>query len=282
MDRRRVNKGVTEGGQFAVEAKAEAAGVALLPPEQAPIILSDGEEHNFDGDGEVFAHYSVQRNGDEYFVDAEMTSIHLGPLLMEDSGDSERVTEVMNRGDWTAMKDFINERYKLASVSESGDDELLSITVGRCYQEPPTEKQIVDDVWNDGAKIANESDSGTFGSEFLGRLLRNHLDNQVTIDASQPIQAGGRWYPHEPLSISQMRAGVNYCLEDEKSEMDEQVVAAIAFSHRDSEPVLKQLVERGYADHHAIQRINDLGYRHLTALKKWAANRHPFTERLDG
>lgn len=208
------------GGQYSFGTHAEPENVGLAAPENQPIELEDGSDAELfeDNDGTVFRSIYLQRSGDEYGASGTPDNIDLAYLLKAKSDDGEVLPsfgQTMTRARTAATMDFIEQRYGNIQFIDSGaDDHELPIEVYASYDHAPTEEKVVDDLWETGAKLANESDPGTFGSEYLGRLLTEHLDARVFGEPYPTKFSDGSWAGQEPPSGEEVLDDETRFLED--------------------------------------------------------------------
>ena len=102
----------------------------------------------------------------------------------EDGFDDEGDSDHFHRG-YVVLNEIVGERYGDVEVDHSAEDPRLSWRYeqsGRASKEQMHEK-----AWNDPTGpvlLANEQDRGTFGSEYLGRVWRERLED--TSSAEHP------------------------------------------------------------------------------------------------
>ena len=122
--------------------------------------------------------------GDETGADASVYLDDEAIMGYEDGFEDEEDSDRFHRG-YVVLNEVIQERYEGVEIDHSADDPRLTwryLQEGRASKE-----QMHDRAWNDPdgpVRFLNESDSGTFGSEYLGRVWRDRLED--TSSAEHP------------------------------------------------------------------------------------------------
>jgi hypothetical protein len=176
-------QGTPAGGQFAPASHTEA-GVNLISSADLPLSLEPGESEDYSeyADGDVINRLSVLRSDDgaTFHVEAS-TFLNLRDIIPA----SDLGTDEAGRDSWldtnsSVIASFIRDRYDADADTTDWDD--VRIECGTSIQaDSVTGRQIANEAWNRTwiVQLHNESDHGTFGSENLGRLIREHVRSQV-------------------------------------------------------------------------------------------------------
>lgn len=238
-------EGQPTGGQWAAHTYPEA-GVILADPAGRLIVLAPGEDENFNdlADGDVIEAINVRRGEDAtgYIVSASKTlnirALFEGTDFAADGG----LDTYLDRHD-AQIEDFIRERYD--ADLDNQDWEEVTVECGTTIPDGPlTERGVADTAWN-GTKITalhNESDPGTFGSEFLGRLIREQVANSASVEDRLAARA---------VAMRMLPADITAHVKDryQHRELSDAGALAIAGRLKDpSRPALTRFAVRGYAD----------------------------------
>jgi hypothetical protein len=243
----RVQAGVPSGGEYAAHTFPEATGVALADPAGRLIVLAPGEDENYNelADGDVIETINVRRGEDAtgYIVSASKTLNIRGLFDEKDFAADGGLDTYLERHD-AQIEDFIRERYD--ADLDNQDWEEVTVECGTTLQDGPlTERGIADAAWNSTKITAlhNESDPGTFGSEFLGRLIREQIAGSASVENRLAARAVAmRMLPADIEEHVRDRARRGLGLSD---------AAALAVAGRlkdPSRPALSRLAVRGYAN----------------------------------
>lgn len=243
----RVSPGVPSGGEFAAHTYPEATGVALADPAGRLIILAPGEDENFNelADGDVIETISVRRTDDAsgFTVTAGKTLNIRDLFPAKDLSPADGGVDTYLERHGAQIEDFIRDRYE--ADLDSQDWEEVSVECGTELPDGPlTERGVADAAWN-GTKITalhNESEPGSFGSEFLGRLIRE----QVADSASVEDRLGAR-----ATAMRMLPSDVDALVKDRylKRELSDAGALAIAGQLKDpSRPALSKFAVRGYGN----------------------------------
>jgi hypothetical protein len=241
----RVQAGVPSGGEFASATHAEA-GIALA---ERPILLAPGESEDYNelADGEVIETLSVHRShvddGSGYMVTAGKTLNFHDIITDKDLSPADGGRDAYLERHGAQIEDFIRDRYD--ADLENQDWEEVAVECSTSLPDGPlTETGLADAAWN-GTKITalhNESDPGTFGSEFLGRLIREQVANSASVEDRLAARAAA--LRMTPVDVSEM-VKHRYL----KRELSDAGAMAIASQmHDKTRPALSRLAVRGYAD----------------------------------
>lgn len=238
-------EGQPTGGQWAAHAYPEATGVTLADPAGRLIVLAPGEDENFDelADGEVIESISVRRGEDAtgYMVSASKSLNIRGLFEGQDfAADGGLDTYLERHG--AQIEDFIRERYDADLDNQDWED--VTVECGTTIPDGPlTERGVADTAWN-GTKITalhNESDPGTFGSEFLGRLIREQIADSASVEDRLAARA---------VAMRMLPADIEGHVKDryQRRELSDAAALAIAGRLKDpSRPALSRFAVRGYA-----------------------------------
>lgn len=240
----RVQAGVPSGGEFAAQAHAES-GVALAPF-SPPVILAPGESENFNelADGDVMDGIDVMRShvddGGGYTVTASTTR-NLRDLF---TGTAPADVDAYLDRHGAQIEDFIRERYD--ADLDNQDWEEVRIECGTSLPAGPlTHAGVADAAWN-GTKVValhNESDPGTFGSEFLGRLIREQVAGSASVEDRLAARAA---------AMRMLPADIDAHVKDRSAQgrgLSDAAALAVAGRLKDpSRPALSRLAVRGYAN----------------------------------
>jgi hypothetical protein len=264
-------------GQYQTKQNAEADPLA-----PKAIDLEEGETHEIEADGEVFQRVEVTRQGDEYIATATPDPVDMAYLLDARTPDGSLVDQfdtVIGQSRVHAIQRFIGNRYKNVQFVDSGaEDHELPIEVYTSYSNAPTEEKVYEDLWETGATLANESDPGTFGSEYLGRLLSEHLDKQV-FTQPYPFQFGdGTWAGEAPPSSLEVVREFRRLMNDPTQVVSDRTAMARAHALGYRNEGLAEFAEKGYLDRESlIAAANSVGADDLAA---WARAQKTTSELL--
>lgn len=244
----RVRPGVPSGGEFAAHTFAEATGVTLVDPAARPITLAPGESENFNNlaDGDVIESVDVYRShvddGSGYIVTAGKT-LNVRDLFDEKDLAAEGGVDAYLDRHGAQIEDFLCTRYD-ADLDNQDWDEVRVECSTSLPDAPLTEGAVVDAAWV-GTKITalhNESDPGTFGSEYLGRLLREQIAGSASVQDRLAARAE---------AMRMLPTDIEAHVKDRhlKRELSDAGALVIAGRLRDpSRPALSLLAVRGYAN----------------------------------
>lgn len=239
-------EGQSNGGQWAAHAYPEATGVTLADPAGRLIVLAPGEDENFNelADGDVIEAINVRRSDDAsgYMVSASKT-LNIRGLFDEKEFPADGGLDAYLDRHGAQIEDFIRERYD--ADLDNQDWEEVTVECGTDLPDGPlTERGVADTAWN-GTRITalhNESDPGTFGSEFLGRLIREQIADSSSVEnrlASRAVAM--RMLPEDIEKVVKDRY--------QRRELSDAAALAIAGRLKDpSRPALSRLAVRGYAN----------------------------------
>lgn len=264
-------------GQYQSKQNAEADPLA-----PQAIDLEEGETHEIEADGEVFHRVEVTRQGDEYIAIGSTDPVDMAYLLdarKTDGSLSDEFGTVIGQARVHAIQEFITDRYKNVQFVDSGaEDHELPIEVYASYPAGPTEGKVYDDLWETGADLANESDPGTFGSEYLGRLLTEHLDQQVFTDP-YPYQFGdGKWAGEAPPSSLEVVRETRRFMDDPTQMISDRTAMARAHALGDSNEDLAEFAKKGYLDRERL--IAAANTVEAPSLAAWARAQKTTSEQL--
>lgn len=265
------------GGKYQAKQNDEAD---VLTPKA--IELEEGWEHEIEADGEVFRRVEVTRQGDEYIAVGSPDPVDMAYLLdarKPDGSLSDEFDTVIGQSRVHAIQRFISDRYKNVQFIDSGaEDHELPIEVYTSYASAPTEEKVYDDLWETGATLANESDPGTFGSEYLGRLLSEHLDKQVFTEQYPYQFSDGKWAGEAPPSDEEVQADVDKHAADPTHVIDDRSMTVIAQKNGNWIQEFKPLADTGHMDREALIRAADsVG---MGAVSTWARAQKTTSELL--
>ncbi|WP_411373271.1 hypothetical protein ACLH0K_08825 [Arthrobacter sp. MPF02] len=281
----RVRPGVPSGGEFAAHVFAEPTGVTLVDPASRPVVLAPGESEDFNNlaDGDVIETIDVYRShvddGSGYIVTAGKTVNVRGLFDEKDLAADGGIDAFLDRHG-AQIEDYLRSRYDADLDSE--DWEEVRIDCSTLLPDAPlTEGGIVDAAWV-GTKVTalhNESDPGTFGYEYLGRLLREQIAGSASVQNRLAVRAEAmRMLPQDIEG---------HCRDRHlKREISDAGALAIAGRLKDpSRPALSQFAVRGYADRdemntelHLAWLQNNMGNRSATTsialdmMRSWIRN----------
>lgn len=244
----RVQPGIPTGGEFSATAHPESS-LALADPATRPVHVAPGESENFNelADGDVIETLDVARShvddGTGYTITAGKTLNMKDILPASDLGVNEAGQDAYLERHTAQIEDFLRERYE--ADLENTDWEEVAV---ECSASLPdallTEGALVDAAWNDTRIVAlhNESDPGTFGSDSLGRLLREKISRSSSV--ADRLSARGAAMRMQPEDVNALVAD-RYL----KRELSDAAALAIAGAMRsDDRPQLSRLAVRGYGD----------------------------------
>lgn len=249
--RNRQPKGVSTGGQFAPEAKSEDPAVALA----AQDTMEDGDYQEFQGDGNVVENYEIYRDGDSYTGVAKLGEFNVKRLLgatEETEEELDHFEEVMVPGRWRAVEDFVRDRYPGVDIIDGVSETGFDLEIAKQYSNQPTDHQVTADTWDAAATICNEQDPGTYGSEYAGRLLQEHLDQQVFAERP-PFELGGRWLPRPPAENWEIARSAKLSSKHGVV-LDHRIAGAIAEKHQRTDPAFEQLATKGYINREELSK----------------------------
>ncbi|QOD06093.1 hypothetical protein [Pseudarthrobacter sp. BIM B-2242] len=244
----RVRPGVPSGGEFAAHTFPEPTGVTLADPAARPVILAPGEDENFNelADGDIIETIDVHRShvddGSGYTVTAGKTLNIRGLFDGQDLAAEGGVDAYLERHG-AQIEDYLRTRYD-ADLDNQDWDEVRVECSTSLPDVPLTEGAVVDAAWV-GTKVTalhNESDPGTCGSEFLGRLLREQIAGSASVQNRLSARAEAmRMLPQDIEAHVRDR--------HLKRELSDAGALAIAGRLKDpSRPALSRFAVRGYAD----------------------------------
>lgn len=244
----RVQPGIPTGGEYSATTHPESS-LALADPAGRPVHVAPGESENFNelADGDVIETLDVSRShvddGTGYTITAGKTLNMKDIIPASDLGLNEAGQDAYLERHTAQIEDFLRDRYE--ADLENTDWEEVSVECSTSLPDAPlTEGVLVDTAWNDTRIVAlhNESDPGTFGSESLGRLLREQISHSSSVDDRYAARAAAmRMQPADVTTLVAER----YL----KRELSDAAALAIAGSMRaDGRPALSLLAVRGYGD----------------------------------
>lgn len=244
----RVRPGVPSGGEFAAHIFSEPTAVTLADPAARPVILAPGESDNFNelADGDIIETIDVYRShvddGSGYTVTAGKTLNVRGLFDDQDLAADGGVDAYLERHG-AQIEDYLRTRYD-ADLDNQDWDEVRVECSTSLPDLPLTEGAVVDAAWV-GTKVTalhNESDPGTCGSEYLGRLLREQIAGSASVQNRLAARAEAmRMLPQDIEAHCRGR----YL----KRELSDAGALAIAGRLKDpSRPALSRFAVRGYAD----------------------------------
>lgn len=267
------------GGKYQAKQNAEAEA---LEPVAQPIELDDGWDHEIEADGEVFNAISVQRNGGEYNASATPDNLDMAYLLDARNPDgslSDEFDPVIGQSRVHAIQQFVQERYENVQFVDNGaEDHELPMEVYSSYDTAPTEEQVVNDLWETGARLANESDPGTYGSEYLGRLLSDHLDKQAFSDPYPYQLQDGTFLGEEPMSLEEAEGERDLFHATYTEVISDRAATALAHDRRHRNEDLAEFAKTGYMEREQLVRAANQGG--LSALGGWARAQKTTSELL--
>jgi hypothetical protein len=241
----RVQAGIPTGGEFAAATHAEA-GIALA---ERPILLAPGESENFNelADGDVIETLDVRRShvddGSGYVVSAGKTLNFHDIITDKDLSPADGGRDVYLERHGAQIEDFIRDRYD--ADLENQDWEEVTVECSTSLPDGPLTESIVANAAWDGTKITalhNESDPGTFGSEFVGRLIREQVAESASVEDRLAARAA---------AMRMLPADVDALVKDRylKRELSDAGALAIAGQLKDpSRPALSRFAVRGYGN----------------------------------
>lgn len=271
--RNRVAKGLSTGGQYAPEAKSEDPAVALGAQDS----MEDGDYQEFQGDGNVVENYEIYRDGDSYTGVAKLGEFNVKRLLgatEETDEELDHFEQVMVPGRWMAVEDFVKDRYPDVDIVDGVSETGFDLEIAKQYLRQPTDHQVTTDTWDAAATICNEQDPGTYGSEYAGRLLQEHLDQQVFAERP-PFEVGGRWLTGPPADSWEIERASKLG-SDLGVVLNHRIAGAIAEKHRDADPAFKQLSSQGYANR---TELTEACSKHLEGTEREAMIRYASGQR---
>ncbi|HEX9089782.1 MAG TPA: hypothetical protein VF867_19980 [Arthrobacter sp.] len=244
----RVQPGIPTGGEFSATAHAESS-LALADPATRPVTVAPGESENYNelADGDVIETLNVTRShvddGTGYTISAGKTLNMKDILPATDLGTNEAGQDAYLERHTAQIEDFLRDRYE--ADLENTDWEEVSIECSTSLTDAPlTEGSVVEAAWNGTRIVAlhNESDPGTFGSDSLGRLLREQISRSSSVEDRYAARgAAMRMHPEDVKALVADR----YM----KRELSDAGALAIAGSMRSADrPALARLAVRGYGD----------------------------------
>lgn len=244
----RVRPGVPSGGEFAAHTFPEATGVTLVDPAARPVILAPGESEEFNNlaDGDVIETVDVYRShvddGGGYTVTASKT-INVKDLFDEKELAAEGGVDAYLDRHGSQIENYLRTRYD--ADLDPQDWEEVRIECSTCLPDAPlTEGAVADAAW-DRTKITtlhNESDPGTFDSEYLGRLLREQIAASASVQDRLSARA-------EAMRMLPGDIAAHVAERRNKRELSDAGALAIAGRLKDpSRPALSQFAVLGYAD----------------------------------
>ncbi|WP_427019377.1 hypothetical protein ACQCSX_22045 (plasmid) [Pseudarthrobacter sp. P1] len=266
-DQNRVPKGISTAGQFAATTHPEST--LVLDPVHRPVTLAPGDCEDFTelADGDVIERLGVSRrnvdDGAGYWVEPSKTLNFKDLITAEDLGGTDEDRDAYLEVNTAVIEDFMATRY--GAEMDGGDEgwESVSLTCPTLLPAGPlTEGQVADAAWNNSkiVQLHNESDPGTFGSDYLGRLLREHVGSTTVIKDSFAARVAARQMSGERLDATVAARYAVRALDDATA-----LAVADSLSCEGRHPALRKLSDRGYAS------TGDLT-RELTDAK--LANRH--------
>lgn len=185
-------QGIPAGGQFAPSTHSESA-VALDPAGQ-PITLAPGESEDFTeyADGDVIVRLSVLRSDDggTFHVEASKFLNFKDIIPAADLGTDEAGRDSWLDANSLIIENYLRDRYDAEVDTHDWEDARAECGVS-IQADSVTGTQIANEAWNRSGivQLHNESDHGTFGSENLGRLIREHVQAQVITSDIPAVRA---------------------------------------------------------------------------------------------
>lgn len=186
-------QGIPTGGQYAASTHSETA-LDLQAPADLPLILDPGESEDYSeyADGDVITRLSVLRSDDGGTFHVEASKfLNLKDIIP--AGDLR--TDEAGRDAWLdanspVIEDFFRRRYGAETDATDWDDVRIECSVS-IQADSVTGPQVANEVWNRSGivQLHNESDHGTFGSENMGRLLREHVQAQAVVKDIPAVRA---------------------------------------------------------------------------------------------
>lgn len=245
----RVRPGVPSGGEFAAHIFAEPTGVSLADPAARPVILAPGDSDNFNNlaDGDIIETIDVYRShvddGSGYTVTAGKT-LNVRDLFEDKDMAAEGGVDAYLDRHGAQIEDYLRHRYDADLENQEWDEVRVECSTS-LPGTPLTEGAVVDAAWI-GTKVTalhNESDPGTCGSEYLGRLLREQIAGSASVENRLAARAEAmRMLPQDIEAHVRDRHRL-------KRELSDAGALAIAGRLRDpSRPALSRFAVRGYAD----------------------------------
>lgn len=196
--------GTPAGGRFKEGQKGDPDPDVTLGDRRGRGPMMVGEWDEFPGDGDVVSRYEFgRRDKVTYDAAAVVPGGTMSYLLGAEDVPTDDFNTVMSGPRWRSASSFLDNRYPNSYVSDLGDGDEIVFRVEATFDHQPGDEdnavvRVVDATWDEAATIHNETDAGTFGSEFVGDRLRERLDSQAFLDV--PFRSEGRWLPEEPMS----------------------------------------------------------------------------------
>lgn len=175
-------QGIPAGGQFAAASHTESP-VSLIAADR-PIDLAPGESEDYSeyADGDVITRLSVLRSDDggTFHVEASKFLNFKDIIPASDLGTDEAGRDAWLDTNSSVIESFIRDRYDAEADTTDWDDVRVECGVS-IQTDSVTGRLVADEAWNRSGivQLHKESDHGTFGSENLGRLIREHVQAQV-------------------------------------------------------------------------------------------------------
>lgn len=258
-------QGIPAGGQFAAATHPESADV-LLDVADRPLALAPGESEDFTeyADGDVITRLSVLRSDDggTFHIEASAFVNFKDMIPASDLGTDEEGRDAWLDSNSSVIESFIRDRYDAEADTTDWND--VRVECGASIQaDSVTGKQITDEAWNRSGIVAlhNESDPGTFGSENLGRLVREHVEAQAIpadINAARSAAVRMTAADIDNLVTETRNAGRNIS--------DAGAIAIARTFSQDSAPEVRSLGRLGFGNREVLK--TEL----LTAYENAAAN----------
>lgn len=222
------------------ETAADTAG-RRAAASATPVQIVVGNTHVFGaGDDQGIAHFEIVRDEDGYHPEATVRAGALHELIID--LDAETFDEVIASPEYRAVLAFLASRYR-ATPDIDDDGGLTLIVHGDTFEEPISEDMAVEQVQGESGRILNETDPGTYGSQYVGRLLREHLDTRVFVDAPDLT-------PTASAKVTAARAAASWTA-TRRPFTDAEAVATIATIGTER---LRDLAAIGNADREAFRR----------------------------
>ncbi|XKH58375.1 hypothetical protein LG293_17260 (plasmid) [Citricoccus nitrophenolicus] len=184
-NRNRQPKGVSTGGQFATETKAEPQGVSVTAPSAVSelVELEPGDTVTYEGDRENFSYFHINRDYEGVYTAEGVVHENFSsakPGYAENFTEEAWTQYINDRSD--VIEKFIQDRYGdeygsvyVGTPDGSHHDITFSIEIG---EDAVTDDHAINRVWNEtkGVQFINEMDPGTFGAENAGRMLAKKFE----------------------------------------------------------------------------------------------------------
>lgn len=106
---------------------------------------------------------------------------------------------------WHAMTRFLENHFDGAMLTDRAEGDELVFDVGHDFDRAPTEQEVIDATWPAAARIHNETDPGTFGVQYVGRAVREDLDDKAFCQ-SYPTRWAEGSLPKAPMGVEDAMA----------------------------------------------------------------------------